>query len=206
MRKNLFSLLSFAFLFSMVAFYSCKKVTNEEENATSTTLYRDVFISNKTTSEVKSDYASITEAQKRALWVSKIEQLSKQNLPEAHKTLIASLKTEISKPNVSFNMSNPIIKNLAIHLAEITPAADFYVMFGELQNYQYNERFVGTEISTELVNEIKKATNITVQVPLIESRWTCNCSWTCSGSSGGCTRTSYGCGFLWTQACDGRDF
>jgi hypothetical protein len=201
MRKNLFSLLSFAFLFSMVAFYSCKKATTEAAYG-SVTLSRTDFLANKTFSEVKNAYNASSESAKKALWVDKLAQLEKQNLPEAHKTLILSLKAELSKTDMEFALSNPVLKNIAVNLAKITPEADFYAMFGELQNYQYTDKFVGTSISTALIQQLE--TYVKVIEPVIANRAIpCNCYWTCRYGTGGCRATSSGCGFLHMTGCDG---
>ena len=207
MKKYFFPLLSLGFLFSMLIFESCKEAKTEIRT-TDNSFNRENFVSNKTFSEIKANYAVTTDAQKKMLWISKIEQISKQNLPEEHKLLLTKLRAELSKSQAIMDMSNPIIKGIAIQLAEITPLQDFLAMFDSLNNYNYNQKFMGEGISQELINDlrgqyggIKPPQNVTVlRVPSCDCNWTCGGLWGSRGSSA-CRPTLDGCGFLWLSSC-----
>lgn len=160
--------------------------------------------------QIKSNFKLLNSQQKASVWLSKFDQIIAQDIPIENKNLVIKLKSLLSQ---SYFKDNSVeVKNTAIKLAQITPTQDFILMFETIENYKYNGKFYGNSISQNLIKDLQSlgnndyeslgnnnTANPTQRTP------DCNCKWMCeylgSTPTTNCTRTSYGCGFLWLQEC-----
>lgn len=143
------------------------------------------------------------------LWNEKLNQLIEQDLPIQSKNLIKKLILELNKEEVD----SKIINSIAIDLATTIPEEDFYKMFTELNDYEYEGQFKGkTKVTKEIINSIYSM-NYTYKTNTLDIQSTnkvgaCNCNWTCNlyvgSSTANCKSTSSGCGFLWAFPCERR--
>ncbi len=102
------------------------------------------------------------------------------------------------------------IFNSALALARITPKEDFIDMFCSLENYTYNNKFYGSEISNEIINDLIKDRTLVFESNktnnLSFKKKSCTCKWTCflyPITNNNCEETPNGCGLLWLQSSTG---
>jgi hypothetical protein len=199
-------------LFIIGIFIACSNNENTPKEVKIESKLRESFLENKDFATMKADFNELSDREKIALWDEKLNQLLNQNIPAKHKSLIIELKIELAKEIIDVKA----ISDISINLANITPEDDFYKMFATLDNYKYNEHFVGrTKVSEEFrqslvsirFNYKKNAENIGINSKSNGGR-PCNCNWTCSlyagGPSSNCKPTTSGCGFLWAFECEKR--
>lgn len=191
-------------------FLACTKEGDSQESTINANL-RESFLKNKDYSSVKNDFNLLDKKGKIELWNEKLNQLLSQELPTDSKNLIKKLIVELNKEQVD----PKIMSEIAVSLAKSIPAEDFYKMFTELNDYQYEGKFKGNttvpkEIITDLysMNYDYKANEIGAEINKTTVTRACNCNWTCDSYAGGstsnCTSTTSGCGFLWAFSCERR--
>ncbi len=198
-------------LVTMYIVQSCTKTTgNAAESILSenTVNMRATFTSGKSQSELKDSYGKLSKDKQIALWLDKVNQISTQKLPTQHLLLLASLKSELQKTNLTFSLSNDKIRNIALDLARITPGDDFIDMFDSMNDYTYVGKFHGTDVCSSCITDIENEGVVPVNNPSSPNARVpvCNCAWTCGhpfgpGGSSNCRQTSSGCGFLWMSGC-----
>lgn len=201
--------LTMTVLMSAVIFVACSQDNVSKEKIEAKSTLRESFLKDKDFETAKSDFNALKEKEKIDLWNEKLDQLLTQNLPAEHKKLIKELKTELKKSSINVET----ISNISVRLTDITPENDFYKMFTSLENYKFEEHFVGTvKVNDDLKKSLKSLRfNYTKNVISNSAKSNgkpCNCNWTCSLYAGGSTRncsvTTSGCGFLWAFECENR--
>lgn len=158
------------------------------------------FLEGKSRDEVISQFNQLSVDQKNDLWLEKINQILSQDIPSTHKELIGSLKEELKK--IPYSSKSDKFVEVAVGLAEITPLEDFILMFESLKDYKFAGKFNSeTKVPAELLKDIKSINNPISNTTTADRP--CSCRW-CIGmgtTSGNCTPSDGGCGFLWMQDC-----
>jgi hypothetical protein len=161
------------------------------------------FLKTKNIGELKSNYRSLPDNEKKELWIDKIHQIQTQSLTSEQLTIISNLEKELMQPNSSFSMENDVLKNLGIRLASITPREDFLNMFSSLENFTYKGFDSNKQVCLECVNDMQ---NEVRNIKSLNTRaLPCTCRWNCPDGPGkvtsNCDQTSIGCGWFWLQSC-----
>jgi len=221
--KNLFKI-PLILALSVGLFVSCEK-----ENFQDTSLNESVTITskNKTTNEKssvnrsdfdglyinqqKEIYDSLGFADKKSLWLDKLNQIKGEPIPSQHIGIIDSIIIEVnSSSNISDLSSNNQLQTLALDLLEITSVEDFKSMFSDLNDYSPID--IDSELGKgDFVDDLESdfGQNFVPGPPTPPGLKNCNCNWTCGdgphGTTSNCKRTSSGCGFLWAHPCEERD-
>ncbi len=205
-------LLTFAVILTVS---SCKKDTQFVEDLSK--IDRIEFLSSNSSSQIKSTFLQLNFNDRKILWLSKFDQLINSELPVEHRNLIIELKSEYSKSTSHISLIKGNFRNIALKLAEITPRADFLLMFTTLNDYYFSGSFISTEICETCITEIKNELTLEFYNRIIKDSFkvsqeleNCNCRWTCGDQHGACTTnnckaTEYGCGFAWLSPCYQRD-
>ena len=153
--------------------------------------------------EVVAAYNVLTDAEQKALWLEKFDQLTSLDLPKEHKELKKKLRDDFAD-GVDNDPKEDFFRTAA-DLAKITPAKDFGYMFETLTDYKYEGKFLDTKkLSKEFVEDVA-GLNPFVNLPTtVANRGNCSCRWCLGmGTTGtNCKPTEHGCGFLWLQSCN----
>ena len=137
--------------------------------------------------------------------ISKLNQLLSLGLPETENNLISQLIIEI--PNFRQGL-NTDIGSIGNNLASIIPEEDFYLMFVDMDDYNYNGDYQSTllmptfrkdEIAMMNFIPISDGSSSDQRVP------PCNCYWMCSDPNTTKCRPKRLCGFLLLQECTRND-
>ncbi len=174
-------------------------------------VYRSSFVKGKSGDKIKEDFIALSDAERKNLWLGKVNQLLPQSLPAAHQALILELKTEMLKPDCVFTSmeDNAKLTDIAARIASITPREDLIQMFERLEDYEYKGKFKGTQICQNCIDDLRtpraSAQETTTRADLKD----CNCRWGCDDTLGppssNCRPCRCGCGWFWLGTCDKRD-
>lgn len=189
----------------------CSKM---EEIPQNTSDLRTEIIKEKTDTEVKDLFFSLTFENQKELWSSKLNQILKTKISEQQKTLLNQLKKEIGNTEKFADLYGINIQKLAINLAENTSKTDFIAMFTNLRDYHPSNEDPKA-ICNDCISSLESDWKFSEEILSLDGRLTasCNCKWTCGlcfctmdvVTTSNCTKTSLGCGFLLLQSCEKRD-
>lgn len=199
MKKIVVTFFGILLLFST---YSCTDDSSDVVEANND--LRIKLTSGKTQNQIKIDYAKLSKKEQISVWVSKIDQVLEQNLPEKQKLLIIELRNKLK---LSYSVDNgEDIKLLAASIAESSSGQDFIQMFENLNDYKYSGYSAPDKLSLAIASDIQnfQNTDMPKQDNPYSKKPSCNCRWTCAfygGGSDNCEQTDGGCGFLWMQDC-----
>ena len=165
---------------------------------------RAKFLEGKTQDEIVADFNKLNDSEKTALWVEKMDQLLNEDLPKENKVVISELRDMLLKNGYSSKVDGFV--ETVINLAKITPLEDFEKMFCSLNDYTYNEKFIGTEkVPEEILSDLININNPINDVNLLDRKRDCSCRWSCWMTGGTastkCVITDGGCGFFLMQDC-----
>lgn len=163
---------------------------------------RKAFLANKNTEEIRTSFVNLPTSEKQKLWISKMEQLEKQNFSPKIKKDIIAIKDFLK------NMEDRILfdkfKEASIELSKLIPKEDLAKMFTTLEDYNYKGAFEGKEYLPEFTVQLKE--KLEFKNNPITARQPCSCRWCLftdrSLLKSDCTETRDGCGFLGMQSCD----
>lgn len=191
-------------MFLFLIFSACsneEQLSNEQFDD-----FRLTFLEGKDFEQQKESFKKLTNPEMKMLWLSKLNSLSKQNLPSDVQDLISQLSDNILK-----NGFNPITPDKDLiktseNLFRLVPSTDLKQMFFSLEDYTYPNQFDINSgyLEPEFGNKNLLERNATTSSKAPD----CNCSWTCGSdceplycSTRNCNETSWGCGFLWLGSC-----
>ncbi len=162
---------------------------------------RAKFLEGKTYDQVLADFNKLDDTEKTALWVEKMDQLLNVDLPKENKVVISEIRDMLLKNGFTSKVEGFV--DIAIKLAKLTPLEDFVKMIESLDDYKYENKFIGsTDVPENIINDIMNINN--TQINISVARVPCSCRW-CIGFGDhtytDCTHSEYGCGFLWFQSC-----
>lgn len=163
---------------------------------------RKAFLANKNTEEIRTSFVNLPTSEKQKLWISKMEQLEKQNFSPKIKKDIIAIKDFLK------NMEDRILfdkfKEASIELSKLIPKEDLAKMFVSLEDYNYKGAFKGKEYLPEFTVQLKE--KLEFKNNSITARQPCSCRWCLftdrSLLRSNCEETREGCGFLRMQSCD----
>jgi hypothetical protein len=176
---------------------------------------RLVFIDGKTDLEIKEGFSNLDFEGQKEIWISKLKQVLKTSIGQDQKEYINILISEFEKSNKIQDLKSKRIQVIAIEIAKITPKEDLHSMFTNLRNFEPSN-FSAPEICNECLDSLIEDWDSDNEIFETNARIMakCNCKWTCGVCfcsmdikiTSDCTATSSGCGFLWLQSCEKRDY
>lgn len=216
MKSKIGCLLTVVFAF----FISCSE--NNIEDAPSK---RQLFLEGKSDTQIRSEFVNLSFGDQRELWLDKLNQVQRSDLPKTLKGEIARVRTMLSNAESIEELYRDFgMKQLVLELTQKLTKADFRGIFSDLRDYEQG-RFSGGRCldckavieqqwnSTVLLfeeSQNRARTNLE-SVPTGDELPKCNCDWTCPDGSNGvdcttrnCETTTTGCGFLFLFSCDGK--
>jgi hypothetical protein len=175
---------------------------------------RAEIIKGKTDEEIKTLFFTLSIEDQKNIYLSKFSQILKTEISSQQRTLLNQLKDEVKKVDKFEELYNPKIQEIAIKIANITSEKDFIEMFTNFRNF-YPSTSTSNNICETCISSLELEWKYSEEIYYSEGRLlaSCNCKWTCGISfnsmdvttTSDCSKTSYGCGFLFLQSCEKRD-
>jgi hypothetical protein len=176
---------------------------------------RLVFIDGKTDLEIKEGFFNLDFEGQKELWISKLHQVLTTSIDQDQKDYINILVSEFEKSNNIQDLKSNRIQVIAIEIAKITPKEDLISMFTNLRNFEPSNSSA-FEVCNECLDSLIEDWDSDNEIfeTSAKTMAKCNCKWTCGVCfcsmdvkiTSDCTATSSGCGFLWLQSCEKRDY
>lgn len=165
-------------LFSLsIYILGCSKMGDIPQN---TLDLRTEIIKEKTDSEIKDLFFSLTFENQKKLWSSKLNQILKTKISEEQKNLLNQLKKKIESTEKFADLYGTNIQKLAINLAENTSRNDFIQMFTNLRDYQPSNEDPKA-ICNDCISSLETDWKFSEEIIYLDGRLaaSCNCKWTC---------------------------
>lgn len=175
-------------------FISCSE--NNIEDAPSK---RQLFLEGKSDTQIRSEFVNLSFGDQRELWLDKLNQVQRSDLPKTLKGEIARVRTMLSNAESIEELYRDFgMKQLVLELTQKLTKADFRGIFSDLRDYEQG-RFSGGRCldckavieqqwnSTVLLfeeSQNRARTNLE-SVPTGDELPKCNCDWTCPDGSNG---------------------
>ncbi len=186
---------------------------------------RQLFIEGKNDAEIRSEFVRLSFGDQRELWLDKLNQVSKTNLPKSVKQDILRVSEMLLNAESADQLYRDLeMKELVLELSQKLSKRDFRGIFSDLRDYEQVQ--FRSQGCIDCKNVVEKQWNTTMllverkknmartnleSVPPGDELPRCNCDWTCPDGSNGvdcttrnCETTTTGCGFLFLFSCDGK--
>ena len=171
----------FAVLLTWITF-SCQPEVSTSKNDLIISKLRLQLANNNGSGELNVSYQGLTESNKIAVWINKLNQVSESSIPEAHKALIEKIIQELQKSQSTTQlMDNDLIKYSAVELASITSKETYIQMFCGLADFKMPKEGIGNP-SPQFLAAMKSyySNQISTKPSMINAlAGDCNCRWTC---------------------------